>query len=152
MLSIVRIQFLHIQNDLTWGNVDSGTWSMIELSSGIVCANLATLRPLFKTVFPWLSVSGSAPGRSDGLPPSDAVVGSGASHSQGHISLGPFKSTRSWSSRSGDASAASRSDPDARDRLSGKASHDSMGSSSNMVRGTAEKAQGGITTRGLVGR
>ncbi len=32
---------------------------MIELTSGITCANLATLRPLFKSVFP--SLGGTSP-------------------------------------------------------------------------------------------
>jgi hypothetical protein len=55
---------------MTWENVDSATWSMLELVCGIVCANLATLRPLLKTVWPSLGESnaekGSAPSGSHG--------------------------------------------------------------------------------------
>jgi hypothetical protein len=71
----VRILFLHIQNDLTWGNVDSGTWSMIELTSGIVCANLATMRPLLRKAFPWLG--GGTTAKSSAAEASEAVNSAG---------------------------------------------------------------------------
>lgn len=51
---------------MTWENVDSSTWSMLELASGCVCANLVTLRPLVKLVFPSLGSSWDKTGASGG--------------------------------------------------------------------------------------
>ncbi|KAJ3550106.1 hypothetical protein NM208_g148 [Fusarium decemcellulare] len=51
-ISLVRIRFLNITDDVTWVNVDTASWSIIELCSGIVCACLPTLRPLASRYFP----------------------------------------------------------------------------------------------------
>ncbi|PKS05927.1 hypothetical protein jhhlp_007760 [Lomentospora prolificans] len=58
-LSIFRIKFLRLTEDFTWDNVESAAWSIAELSSGIICACLPTLRPLLGKVFPRLGASGS---------------------------------------------------------------------------------------------
>ncbi|KAH8170403.1 hypothetical protein LIA77_09184 [Sarocladium implicatum] len=56
-LSVARIRFLKLTEDMTWTNVEAAIWSIAELASGILCSSLLTLRPLFVTVFPSLSSS-----------------------------------------------------------------------------------------------
>ncbi|KAK2013866.1 hypothetical protein LZ32DRAFT_627961 [Colletotrichum eremochloae] len=53
-ISIVRIQFLDIETDFTWTNVQASLWSLGEISSAIICASLPTLRPLLAKLFPAL--------------------------------------------------------------------------------------------------
>ena len=50
---------------------------MIELTSGITCANLATLRPLLTTVFP--SLGGTTPSNNSAPKASSGGSGSGGS-------------------------------------------------------------------------
>ncbi len=50
---------------------------MIELTSGITCANLATLRPLFKRVFP--SLGGTTPSNNSAPKHPSGFSGSGGS-------------------------------------------------------------------------
>jgi hypothetical protein len=44
-ISVIRIQYLKLSDDVTWDNVASSCWSVGELCSGITCACLPTLRP-----------------------------------------------------------------------------------------------------------
>ncbi|KAK2035871.1 hypothetical protein LZ31DRAFT_485437 [Colletotrichum somersetense] len=53
-ISIVRIKFLHLEEDFTWMNVESSTWSIIELCSGLTCACLPACRPLVSRFIPAL--------------------------------------------------------------------------------------------------
>lgn len=108
----MRIKYLQIAADMTWDNVESGTWSMLELVSGIVCANLATLRPLFRNLLP--SLAGSHGSKQSGV----NGAGSGGQHggsmgladrsirSDGRIPLGSAsgstpKTSEAWAEHSG---------------------------------------------------
>ncbi|KAK0385137.1 hypothetical protein NLU13_7615 [Sarocladium strictum] len=51
-LSVARIRFLKLTEDFTWTNVEAAVWSIAELSSGVLCSSLLTLRPLAVRVFP----------------------------------------------------------------------------------------------------
>ncbi|KAI0481927.1 hypothetical protein GGR56DRAFT_162060 [Xylariaceae sp. FL0804] len=51
-ISIVRLTTLHSGNDFTFAAVYSGCWSIAELSSGIIAAALATMRPLIGRIIP----------------------------------------------------------------------------------------------------
>ncbi|KAH8899178.1 hypothetical protein GQ53DRAFT_299506 [Thozetella sp. PMI_491] len=54
-ISIIRIQYLRLGDDVTWDNVDSSVWSITEICSGIICACLPTLRPLISRCIPGVS-------------------------------------------------------------------------------------------------
>jgi len=43
--------------DTSWTGVGSACWCVVEIHCGILCSCLATLRPLFRKVFPWLGRS-----------------------------------------------------------------------------------------------
>ncbi|KAL2202977.1 hypothetical protein CC79DRAFT_1191826 [Sarocladium strictum] len=58
-LSVARIRFLKLTEDMTWTNVEAAIWSIAELSSGVVCSSLLTLRPLAVRVFPSMRSSAS---------------------------------------------------------------------------------------------
>lgn len=60
-ISVLRIKYLKLFEDATWENVESSSWSIAELSSGITCACLPTLRPFVSRHFPAL---GTLAGRS----------------------------------------------------------------------------------------
>lgn len=51
-ISVIRIQYLKLSDDVTWDNVASSCWSVGELCSGITCACLPTLRPLVSRCIP----------------------------------------------------------------------------------------------------
>lgn len=51
-LSVARIRFLKLTEDFTWTNVEAAIWSIAELSSGVLCSSLLTLRPLVVRLFP----------------------------------------------------------------------------------------------------
>ncbi|KAK0624600.1 hypothetical protein B0T17DRAFT_245961 [Bombardia bombarda] len=51
-ISIIRVQYLHLSDDVTWDNVASSCWSVGEICSGITCACLPTLRPLLSKCVP----------------------------------------------------------------------------------------------------
>lgn len=76
-ISFVRIKYLKLSEDATWANVDSAGWSVGELSSGMTCACLPTLRPLLARYFPRLggSTARTAPG-SYGTGPTSSNYGS----------------------------------------------------------------------------
>lgn len=53
--SVCRIPSLYLLDntiDITWDNSGAAKWSAIELNIGIICASLATLRPLFIKYWP----------------------------------------------------------------------------------------------------
>ncbi|KAK4152519.1 hypothetical protein C8A00DRAFT_16162 [Chaetomidium leptoderma] len=51
-ISVIRIQYLKLSDDVTWDNVASACWSVGELCSGITCACLPTLRPILSRFVP----------------------------------------------------------------------------------------------------
>lgn len=60
-ISVVRIEYLHQAKDFTWENVASSSWSIGEVSSGIVCACLPTLRPFILKYKPhWMGHYGQS--------------------------------------------------------------------------------------------
>ncbi|KAL2271334.1 hypothetical protein VTJ83DRAFT_705 [Remersonia thermophila] len=63
-ISVIRIQYLRLSDDVTWDNVASSCWSIGELCSGITCACLPTLRPLVSRMMPGMGShsGGSATG------------------------------------------------------------------------------------------
>ncbi|KAK8122017.1 hypothetical protein PG984_010687 [Apiospora sp. TS-2023a] len=50
--SIIRIKFLGLDLDTTFDNVDAAMWSVCEISAGLTCACLPTLRPLAARYIP----------------------------------------------------------------------------------------------------
>ncbi|KAK1752621.1 hypothetical protein QBC47DRAFT_305893 [Echria macrotheca] len=62
-ISVVRVKFLDIHEDVTWQHVESSGWSIGELASAITCAALPTLRPFVAKYLPGLGVAG---GTEDG--------------------------------------------------------------------------------------
>ena len=62
-ISVVRIEYLHQAKDFTWENVASSSWSIGEVSSGIVCACLPTLRPFIMKYKPHWMGSHSGPSK-----------------------------------------------------------------------------------------
>ncbi|KAH6985168.1 hypothetical protein EDB80DRAFT_733386 [Ilyonectria destructans] len=62
-ISVIRAPTLReaiFTEDPTWGNTDAAWWSVVELTCGILCASLPTLRPLLAKVVPGLSTKGSS--------------------------------------------------------------------------------------------
>ncbi|KAF5246234.1 hypothetical protein FAUST_1351 [Fusarium austroamericanum] len=49
-ISILRLQWLTPEPDITWWNVTAASWSMAELVSGIACSCLPTYKPLLNKV------------------------------------------------------------------------------------------------------
>ncbi|EWZ79704.1 hypothetical protein FOWG_16217 [Fusarium oxysporum f. sp. lycopersici MN25] len=54
-ISIIRMGYLDIKEDLTWVNVGSACWSFTELCCGLLCACVPTLRPFVSRYFPSMS-------------------------------------------------------------------------------------------------
>ncbi|KAF4966332.1 hypothetical protein FSARC_5960 [Fusarium sarcochroum] len=54
VISFIRIAFLNDSTDFTWVQVKSTLWSMVEITSAIICACLPTLRPFVRHYFPGL--------------------------------------------------------------------------------------------------
>ncbi|KAH8896007.1 hypothetical protein GQ53DRAFT_854373 [Thozetella sp. PMI_491] len=54
-ISIVRIKFLHPEEDFTWWNVDAALWHSAELCCAITCSCLPTLRSFLTKFVPSLS-------------------------------------------------------------------------------------------------
>ncbi|KAJ4267513.1 hypothetical protein NW762_003620 [Fusarium torreyae] len=54
IISFIRIAFLNDSTDFTWVQVKSTLWSMVEITSAIICACLPTLRPFVRHYFPGL--------------------------------------------------------------------------------------------------
>ncbi|KAI9151643.1 Satratoxin biosynthesis SC10 cluster protein [Paramyrothecium foliicola] len=59
-ISVIRIQYLKVYEDLTWENVAPACWSVAELTTAIICASLSTLRPFMARHFPGLISQHSA--------------------------------------------------------------------------------------------
>ncbi|SPJ75756.1 related to integral membrane protein [Fusarium torulosum] len=57
IISFVRIPFLSNSLDVTWVQVKSTLWSILEITSALVCACLPTLRPFVRHYFPKLDSS-----------------------------------------------------------------------------------------------
>ncbi|KAK7994696.1 hypothetical protein PG990_013469 [Apiospora arundinis] len=53
-ISLLRLKFLKVSPDITWDIADSNLCSLAEISSGITCACLPTLKPLAAQLFPKL--------------------------------------------------------------------------------------------------
>ncbi|KAH9889707.1 hypothetical protein F4778DRAFT_387642 [Xylariomycetidae sp. FL2044] len=58
-ISIVRLTTLEGKSDFTYDSVTSACWSIAELSSGIIAAALATIRPLISRYIPALASKAS---------------------------------------------------------------------------------------------
>ncbi|KAK7959026.1 uncharacterized protein PG986_003880 [Apiospora aurea] len=54
LISLLRLQYLKVSPDITWDIADSNLCSLAEISSGIICACLPTLKPLAAQCFPKL--------------------------------------------------------------------------------------------------
>ncbi|KAF5026593.1 hypothetical protein F66182_1319 [Fusarium sp. NRRL 66182] len=52
VISFIRIPFLSDSLDVTWVQVKSTLWSIVEITSAILCACLPTLRPFVRHYFP----------------------------------------------------------------------------------------------------
>ncbi|KAH7146074.1 hypothetical protein EDB81DRAFT_650699 [Dactylonectria macrodidyma] len=62
-ISVIRAPTLRdaaVTEDLPWGNTDAAWWTVLELTCGILCASLPTLRPLLAKVVPGLSTKRSS--------------------------------------------------------------------------------------------
>ncbi|TLD19747.1 hypothetical protein PspLS_09334 [Pyricularia sp. CBS 133598] len=57
IISILRLTFLDDSPDVTWSNAISSSWSTAELSIGLMCASLPSLRPLVGQILPRLASS-----------------------------------------------------------------------------------------------
>ena len=64
-ISVIRIKFLTIGDDVTWQHVESSGWSIGELASALTCSSLPTLRPFIAKHFPSLGLTSGA---SDSAP------------------------------------------------------------------------------------
>lgn len=69
--SFLRFRYIYvlaISEDITWDNVDSATWSSIEINVAIICACLPTLKPLITSFAPCLLSSPRSCSLSLGTP------------------------------------------------------------------------------------
>ncbi|KAH8846547.1 hypothetical protein MCOR27_002143 [Pyricularia oryzae] len=99
VISILRLTFLDDSPDITWSNAISSSWSTAEISIGLMCASLPSLRPLVGKVLPRLA---STFGKS--ASPSKGAYGAsgnryGAKASQGGSRVPTFSTTATSSSR-----------------------------------------------------
>ncbi|KAI6377156.1 hypothetical protein MCOR25_002652 [Pyricularia grisea] len=53
-ISVIRLRYLVVAEDVTWDNTIASVWSTTEVSTGLLCACLPTLRPLMGRMFPQL--------------------------------------------------------------------------------------------------
>ena len=63
MVTIIRLTYyvtLSKVMDSTWHGVNTYLWCVVEVGVGIICACMATLRPLMRKVFPSLAGMTSA--------------------------------------------------------------------------------------------
>ncbi|RYP15889.1 hypothetical protein DL765_005423 [Monosporascus sp. GIB2] len=54
-ISVIRFLYLQQEEDASWENVATSSWSVGELSSALTCACLSTLRPVFTRIVPGMS-------------------------------------------------------------------------------------------------
>lgn len=82
-ISVIRIKFLDIHEDVTWQHVESSGWSIGELASALTCSSLPTLRPFFARYFPGLGITTGVDGPSyDSYYPHTVGGGGGRRESQ----------------------------------------------------------------------
>ncbi|KAI6367518.1 hypothetical protein MCOR25_004883 [Pyricularia grisea] len=55
IISILRLTFLTDSPDVTWNNAVSSSWSTAEISIGLMCASLPSIRPLVGKILPRLA-------------------------------------------------------------------------------------------------
>lgn len=96
-ISIIRIQYLKLSDDVTWDNVESSCWSISELCSGIVCSCLPTLRPLLVKLVP--SMGGSSQRSKYYKQHASGRDGVSGNSGTGHSGTGRNKSEETSSSR-----------------------------------------------------
>ncbi|KAH8844263.1 hypothetical protein MCOR02_009051 [Pyricularia oryzae] len=53
-ISVIRLRYLVVAEDVTWDNTVPSIWSTTEVTIGLLCACLPTLRPLVGRLFPKL--------------------------------------------------------------------------------------------------
>ncbi|KAK5655153.1 hypothetical protein OQA88_6052 [Cercophora sp. LCS_1] len=101
-ISIIRIKFLDIHEDVTWQHVESSGWSIGELASALTCSSLPTLRPFVAKYVPSLGLAGgtgdSGPSYSSYYPHTVGGGGGRRVHSQEDNSR--FRATGTKSSQS----------------------------------------------------
>ena len=56
-ISVIRIKFLDLKEDVTWQHVESSGWSLGELASALTCSSLPTLRPFVAKYVPSLGLT-----------------------------------------------------------------------------------------------
>ncbi|TLS22772.1 uncharacterized protein PpBr36_06723 [Pyricularia pennisetigena] len=70
-ISVIRLRYLVVAEDVTWDNTVPSVWSTTEVSIGLLCACLPTLRPLVGRIFPKListfNKSTAGPGGESGV-------------------------------------------------------------------------------------
>lgn len=86
VISFVRIRYLHLSDDVTWENAESASWSVSEISCGITCANLPTIRPFIHEAMPFLGLG--TPPCSKRQPTTLATTASGFGSGPGAASGG----------------------------------------------------------------
>ena len=81
-ISVIRIKFLNISEDITWQHVESSGWSIGELASALTCSSLPTLRPFVSKYLPSLGLmpSGSAESAPSNVP---TTIGGGGAGPRG---------------------------------------------------------------------
>lgn len=91
--SALRISVLkHVDSlDVTMGSVSTMKWSVVEVGTGIICACIPTLKPLFKNLLPDKSSSRGSAARQERLTVS--TPRSCATHEERHELTKP---TQSW--------------------------------------------------------
>ncbi|RYP39580.1 hypothetical protein DL767_002128 [Monosporascus sp. MG133] len=65
-ISVIRFQYLRIDEDFSWENVETSSWSVGELASALTCVCLPTLRPLFVGLVPGMSPPNSGARPNEG--------------------------------------------------------------------------------------
>jgi len=90
-ISVIRIKYLDIHEDVTWDHVESSGWSIGELASAITCSSLPTLRPFIAKYFPSLDNSTDGPRYSSYYP--HTVGGGGGRRSHGSHATPRFGSS-----------------------------------------------------------
>lgn len=89
-ISVLRIKYLKLFEDFTWENVESASWSIAELCSGIICTCLPTLRPFVKRHFRYMGSTADHSSRGyrnqeSGAEAGHKRTGSNVSHSNGSV-------------------------------------------------------------------
>jgi hypothetical protein len=83
-ISVVRIQYLKLFEDVTWENVAPACWSIAELTTALIVASLSTIRPFMSRHFPGLISSHRSARRSSYLRHGDSESRPGGAHGGVH--------------------------------------------------------------------